>query len=134
MAHLNLENALKALAATVWFWLAPIRPALISVISLPLVDLVLALIVARKSGIPITSSGLKRTTAKLLMYLAATVLAFVVESYLTGPFFPVIHIVTGMVGLTELKSCLEHLDDLGGAPLFSSILKRLAPPNDGDLK
>lgn len=125
-----MMKLLKLVLGAIWFWITPIRPALISVLSLPMVDLVLALASAHKAGTKITSSGLKRTVAKMLVYLSATILAFVVEMYLTGPYFPVIHVVTGLVGLTELKSCLEHLDDLGGAPLFASILSKLAPPKE----
>jgi hypothetical protein len=29
--------------------------------------------------------------------------------------------------MSELKSCLEHLDELGGNALFGSLLKKLAP-------
>jgi hypothetical protein len=35
--------------------------------------------------------------------------------------------------MTELKSCLEHLDDLGGNKLFGSILAALAPQNQQNL-
>lgn len=121
---------LKPLGLILWLWLMPIHSAVISVLTLPLIDLLLGLIGAYRAKRPITSSGLKRTVGKLLMYETATVLAFIVEHYLIGQFIPVIHIVTGLIGITELKSCLEHLDELGGQPLFASILAKLAPPQD----
>jgi hypothetical protein len=89
--------------------------------------LILALLVAHRQKQAIQSSGLKRTVAKTALYLAGLVLAFVTESYLTGPVVPCVHIVTGLVGITELKSCLEHLDVLNGAPVFAAVLSKLAP-------
>jgi hypothetical protein len=124
----------KLALAAIWLWLMPIHPALISVMCLPIVDLALALLCARKAGRPLTSSGLKRTVGKVLMYESATILAFVVEIYLIGDLLPAVKVVTGLIGMTELKSCLEHLDELGGSPLFASILNKLAPgqPNNED--
>lgn len=120
----TLDSLLLVIVAV----LAPLKGVLITVMMLPLVDLLLALICAKKSKVKITSSGLKRTIAKVLMYEIATVLAFMTETWLTGDLVPAIKIVTGLIGVTELKSCLEHLDDLNGMPLFTSILSRLAPP------
>lgn len=128
MTYQTITIAIKTLAAIVWLALLPIHAAVISVMALPLVDLALALIAAKRLGKPITSSGLKRTVAKILVYEMATILAFVVEHYLAGEFVPVVKTVTGLVGMTELKSCLEHLDDLGANPLFASLLNKLAPP------
>ena len=122
----------KYALTALWVALMPIRPAMASVLMLPLVDLILALVVARRGKVAITSTGLKRTVGKVLMYETATILAFVVETSLTGPWVPVVKMVTGLIGMTELKSCLEHLDELGGQPLFASLLSRLAPPQPPD--
>jgi hypothetical protein len=105
--------------------LAPAKTSLVAVMVLPLVDLGLALAVAVKTKQPITSSGLKRTVAKLLMYEVATVLAFITEKYLTGDIVPCMRIVTGLVGITELKSCLEHLDELSGGSFFKAAVNQL---------
>lgn len=125
-------KTLKALIAAAWLLCIPLHPALISVMVLPLVDLVLGLLGAKKAGLPITSAGLKRTVAKVFMYELATILAFITESYLLGSLVPVVKMITGLIGMTELKSCLEHLDELGGQPLFASILTKLAPPSQKD--
>jgi len=117
----------KAAAISVWIALVPIHPAIISVMSLPLIDLVLALLIAQRKGTPITSAGLKRTVAKILMYEVAVVLAFVTETYLLSSLVPAVKLVTGIIGMTELKSCLEHLDELSGNSLYASLLKKLAP-------
>lgn len=122
-------NLIK-LVISVWVLLAPIRPAMASVMALPLIDLALGLYCAYRAKRPITSSGIKRTVAKVCLYEIALILAFIVENWLTGPFIPCIRMVSGLVGITELKSCLEHLDELGGQPFFASLVSRLAPPSD----
>jgi hypothetical protein len=124
----SVVKAVKLLLLAAWVGLAPVHPAVITALCLPLVDLTLALISARRAGEAITSAGLKRSVAKVLMYELAIVLAFVTEQYLLSSLVPAVRVVTGLIGMTELKSCLEHLDTLGGQPLFASILKRLAPP------
>lgn len=128
----NLLRLAKMAFICVWMALAPIRPALLSILLLPLVDLTLGLIAAYRAKRPITSSGIKRTVAKVLIYQVAALLAFCVETYLTGGWVPAVRMVTGLIGVTELKSCLEHLDELGGSPLFASLLKKLAPGHPED--
>lgn len=118
---------LKPLLIMVYMWLMPIKPALISVMALPMIDLLLALIGAFRRKEPITSSGLKRTVGKVLMYEFTTILAFVVETYLLDGFIPVIKIVTGLIGMVELKSCIEHLNEINGNPIFAMIIAKLTP-------
>ncbi len=125
-----LLRTIKLMLLSAWIALVPIHPALISVMCLPIADLALALLCARKNKEAITSSGLKRTVAKVLMYEAAVILAFVTETTLLGSLVPAVKMITALIGITELKSCLEHLDILGGAPFFASILNKLAPPKD----
>jgi hypothetical protein len=118
----------KLLALAAWVGLAPVHPAIATALCLPCVDLVLALLAARKAGTPVKSAGLKRSVAKVLMYELAIILAFVTEQYLLTSLVPAVRIVTGLIGMTELKSCLEHLEDLSGQPIFAAILTKLAPP------
>ena len=129
-----LQHYALPLAAVAWLTLEPVHTSVVAVLALPLIDLILALLVARKTKQPVTSAGMKRTVAKILVYETATLLAFVVETYLTGPVVPACRIVTGLTGLTELKSCLEHLDELSGTNLLAAAIAKLAPeqPNDKD--
>lgn len=107
---------------------APIKPALVCVMALPIADLVLALIVARRKKQPITSSGLKRTVAKILVYELAVLLAFFTEQFLTGDAVPALKYVTTLIGVTELKSLLEHMDSLSNGSFFKTIVDKLTPP------
>ncbi len=129
-----LEAHFYLLAMVFWVWLAPIRPSLAAAMTLSLVDLCLGILVDAKTKLPqgffgwlrmIRSAGLKRTAAKITLYLAGIVLASFTERYLEVPY--VVHLITGMIGVTELKSCLEHLDEIHAEPVFAKILTRMAP-------
>jgi hypothetical protein len=85
---------------------------------LSLVDLVTGILASRKSGIPITSNGLKRTVLKVAIYEVAVLCAFLVGTYLTGPMVPILNICSSLIGLTELKSVLENLDIINGGSFF----------------
>ncbi len=125
--NMTATKIVNTVLIALWIALLPIHPAIISALCLPAVDLVLGLLVANRDKKPITSSGIKRTVAKIMLYEFAIVLAFCVETYMTSSVVPIIHMVTGLIGVTELKSCIEHMDDLYGSPLFLALLARLAP-------
>ncbi len=114
---------------------APIQSAATCAIVFPLVDLLLALLVSFKSSRPpsaidalrrVRSSGIKRTVAKTALYLAGLLLAYSAETWLGVPFAT--RVVSVLIGSTELKSCLEHLDELAAQPLFKTALAKLSPP------
>lgn len=115
-----------------WALLAPAHAAMGAVMALPVVDLVLALAVARKNGQSVTSGGLKRTVAKILMYELAVILAYVTQATLTGDLVPALRIVAGLIGVTELKSCLEHLDEMSGGSFFKTAIDRLTGQQRSD--
>ncbi len=115
------ETSLLALLAL----FAPAKSVLITVMVLSMVDLVTGLVASRKSGSPITSTGLKRTILKVVIYQVAVLSAFLVEQFLTGPDMPVMKWVSGLIGLVELKSVLENLDLIAGGSFFRSLTDRL---------
>ena len=103
----------------------PIKASLVAVGVLTFIDLVSGVCAAHKRGEKITSSGLKRTVVKLLVYEVVVMLGFLVEQYLTGDLIPIVKILSGMVGITELKSVLENLEDLTGLPLLRLLIDKL---------
>ena len=136
------SKTLLAVLAALWFAFMPMQSTLIAVVVLPLFDLFLALAVAFKEKWAtvrwysclsvIESAGIKRSVAKITLYLIGAIMAFIAETWLTGPVIPCVKVVTGLVGVTELKSCLEHLDNLGGGQLFKQAISALAPGHDKD--
>lgn len=116
-----LEIAFLGIAAL----FAPIQATLIVAMSLVVVDLITGILAAHKRKEPITSSGIKRTVGKIVLYELAICLAFVCQQYLTGDLFPASKLVTAIVGMTELKSVLENIDTIAGTSMFKTILNKL---------
>ena len=116
---------LEALALALLVVFAPIQAAVITTFTLIILDLVTGILAARKRGEPISSSGLKRTVGKVLLYELAIVAAFLVQQYLTGDLFPASKLVTAMIGLVELSSMLENLDTLNGNPIFKTLIAKI---------
>ncbi len=122
-----------ALAAVAIF--APIHAAIYTAFCLIIVDLASGLVAAKKRGEAITSSGIKRTVGKIVLYEVAICAAFLVQQYLTGDLFPALKLVTALVGLVELKSILENLDAINGSPLFKAIVSKIVQAeSDSDKK
>lgn len=120
----QLKNYLLSILLAIAAVLAPIKSTLLVALSLIALDLILGLLAARKQKLPITSSGLKRTIIKLVVYEMAIALAYL-ASMLTGPLIPLVNIVGSFVALTELKSCMENLNILGGGSLLQALIDKL---------
>jgi len=103
----------------------PIKAALVAIVVLTLLDLVAGVAAAIKSKEAITSSGLKRTVVKMLVYLSVACLSYVVQKFLTGEMLPLANIMTGLIGITELKSILENLESITGLPLLQLLINKL---------
>lgn len=104
---------------------APIKAALLTMLTLIGVDLITALLACKKAGEPITSNGLRRTLIKAAVYGTAICLGFLTETYLTGDLMPITKIITGYIGITELLSVLENINELGNNNLLKKLLEKL---------
>ena len=100
----------------------------LSSMALVLIDLITGIWASRKQNIPITSSGLQRTIIKLGIYEVAIFLAFIAQQYLIKA-IPVANIVSSFVGLTELTSCLENINIIGGGNLLKDLITKLGSNN-----
>lgn len=124
MKHVGL-NIILALAAI----FAPAAGMLGTAFALVMFDLVSGILASRKQNIPITSSGLQRTVVKCLVYEISIALAFITEVYLFNHSMPVSNIVAGLIGVTELKSCFENIDIIGGGDLLKQVINKLGSKN-----
>lgn len=124
-----MKQYLISLGLSIATIFAPVKQVMIVTFILIAVDLLLGVMAARKTTVPITSAGLRRTVSKLFVYEVAICLGFLVETYFTGPVIPVVKIITGFIGLTELKSCLENADALNGAPILKALIDKLGSSN-----
>lgn len=117
-----IKNVLLAIGVV----LAPIKMSLLVALGMCVLDLVLGIMAARKRGEAVKSLGLRRTIIKVFIYESAIVCSFLVETYMVGPDLMILKLVTAMIGLTELKSVLENLNELSDGSVLKAILDRLS--------
>jgi hypothetical protein len=118
------EIALK-LGIAVLAVFAPAQSVMLSCMALILADLFTGVIASRKRKEPLTSSGFKRTLVKLVVYETAIALGFIAQHYLMADAIPVINIIGSYVGLTELTSAYENINEISGSNLLKNILDKL---------
>jgi phage-related holin len=110
--------------------LAPIKPVMITVGVLIILDLVIGIMAALKRKEHISSAALRRTISKLVIYQVAVISGFICETYLIDHLIPISKLVAGMIGAVELKSILENANEVNGEPIFNKLIKSLGSVND----
>lgn len=119
----KLENILGGLFTV----LAPTQTMALTALLLVLVDLLTGLVAARKQGNVITSNGLKRTVLKLVVYELLICLAYLTDTYLTkGVTLTILPLVTGVIGIGEIKSVTENLSIITGDDVISRLLSTIS--------
>ena len=109
--------------------LAPIKAVLLVTGYLIMADLVSGILAAKKRGDSITSSGIRRTVVKFLVYNLAILTAFLIETYLVANVFPMAKIVSSIIGVTEGVSIFENLNTINGSNIFKKVLDVLGSKN-----
>jgi len=125
---------LKAAAVAVIAILAPIHSVMLTTGILIFADLLLGVIAAYKRKETITSAALRRTVTKILVYQTAIVTGFLCEKFLLSGSIPVVKLAAGAIGLVEVKSIMENLNEINGSPIFNSLLSALGSKNDSPPK
>jgi predicted transcriptional regulator len=121
-----LKNALVASIAV----FAPIQAVIIITGALVFADLITGILAARKRGDKINSAGLGRTVTKTTVYLTAVCMGFLVEKYMINEIISISKIVSGIIGMVELKSLMENLNTIHGQNIFKEIIYKLGSHND----
>lgn len=104
----------------------PIKASLITALVLIILDFIFGVWASIKRGEKVTSTGFKRTVIKVMVYELCIMLAYLVEHYLTQGFLPATNIASSFVGLTELKSILENLEDIANMPILQLLMNKLS--------
>jgi phage-related holin len=118
-------NRLELLALSILAVFAPVKTVLITTLILVAADFVTGIIASWRKGDAITSRGMKQSVVKAVLYEAAILLAYLAEHYLIGDSVPATKIITSLIGMTELLSCIENLNRINGSPVFSLIINKL---------
>jgi hypothetical protein len=127
---IKMIEYLKSLMIAILAVFAPIKAVIVVTGVLVIADLITGVIAAHKRGQQITSAGLRRTVTKTTVYLSAVCLGFLVEKYMIDSILPISKLVSGIIGVVELKSLMENLNTIHGSDLFKSIIDRLGSIND----
>lgn len=109
---------------------APIQGMIITVFLLILCDLAFGVVAAYKRKEAISSAGIRRTVTKLFVYEVSIMISFLAEVYLLGGILPISKMLAGVIGLAELKSVIESMNEIHGGNMFADIIKKLGSSND----
>jgi phage-related holin len=121
-----MRQFLEAIGLSIVAVFLPIKAILFVMLVLVIADFITGIYAAIKAKRLITSAGLKRTVGKFLIYELSVCLAFLVHQYLIGDLIPAEKIIASAIGLTELKSILENLDEITGQNTFQALLNRIS--------
>jgi phage-related holin len=108
---------------------APIQGMLGAALALIVLDLITGILASRKRQEPLSSSGLQRTIVKLVVYEVSIAAAFIAQHYLLNDSLPCANIMASFVGITELKSVLENMNDISGQDLLKTVIDKLGSSN-----
>jgi hypothetical protein len=125
-----MELVIKAILASLIAILTPVYPLLATVGFLIFADFIVGIVAAKNRGEVITSSAMRRTVSKILVYQLAILSGFLVETYLVGGLIPISKLAASAIGLVEIKSLFESANELAGKDIFKDLLKKLGSDND----
>lgn len=104
--------------------LAPIETAMIACGFLIMMDLLFALIAAKKNGVKIESSKLKITAIKMLVYNLFLISGFIAETYLSS-YIPFVKIIVTYLSSVEIFSISESFQKITGLPILKYVKQQI---------
>lgn len=109
---------------------APIGPVFLTVFLAVFADTITGCWAAKKRGEAITSSGLRRTVSKILIYFIVIGTGYLLDTYLIGSLSPVVKLTGAYIGIVEFTSILENSSAILGQNIFQILIKKLGSSND----
>ena len=110
--------------------MSPIHGVMLTTGGLIFVDFVTGIWAAHKRNEEISSSAMRRTVSKFLIYQMTIISAFFLETYMMGNILPVTKLVASVIGMVEFKSILENANSILGVDIFKHLVKKLGSKND----
>lgn len=117
---------LKDLIIGIAIILSPIHTVIFAMLGMVAADFITGVWAAKHRKEPITSAGFKQTLIKTMIYLICIICGFFTEQYLTLNLIPLTKIISGFIGLTEMKSLLENLDEISGDGLLKLLIDTIS--------
>lgn len=66
----------------------------------------------------------------MLVYEVAIALGFIAQHYLMQDVLPICSIIGSYIGITELLSAYENINEIAGGDLLKDVIKKLGSEND----
>jgi hypothetical protein len=129
MAGAKLLTWGKAVALAVLAVLVPVKPLVLGALALIFLDAVVGCWAAMRRGEKLTSAGFRRTVSKTLVYTLAIIAGHVTGVYMLRGLVPVASLVSGAIGVVEIKSVLESGSEIVGVDLFRAVIDRIGSKN-----
>lgn len=122
----GLFYAVKTAIIYLWLWLSwllmPVSAYMVFTAFLVLCDLFTGVQAARKRNEAINSKGLGRSVVKISVYFIAVLIARgATVVFLPNSDFDFVHVVAGLIALTEIKSNFENIATVTGMDLLAEI-------------
>ena len=115
-----IRTALIKVSISVVSLLAPLQESIIAIGFLIAVDLIMGLIASYRNDIALTSSRLKNTAVKMLVYNLLLISSFVCETFLI-PFIPMTKIALAFLGTVEITSLGESFQKITGISFIKYV-------------
>lgn len=116
------EFILKILMALV-VYLTPLFEPLTIIFVFVTVDFVTGIIASRKRGIPCSSRRLRISVTKLVCYMSAVMLSFMLQKTFNLDWFVVYKYVGALICVIEFISILENFAVITEHPFFMKLIK-----------
>ena len=120
--YIKLLEMKEIIVAFLISFFVPIYPQMIAVGVLVSFDFIFGIWAAYKKGEDITSSKMRNTLSKGIVYMFAIITAHLSESYLVQA-IPITQAVVSLVGIIEIKSLFENYSKITGVPFLKSLQK-----------
>jgi DNA integrity scanning protein DisA with diadenylate cyclase activity len=121
MNYLNWNSLFKSFALALIAFISPIKWLIIGVGALILLDTLSGLYRAYKLKQEITSKRFGHIVSKLLLYNIAIISGYILQLMIGLEILPLAKIISVAIGLTELKSITENVNEITGIDLWQFI-------------
>ena len=105
--------------------LSPVKPLLLTVGFLIIVDFIFGIWRAKKLGETITSRKMSNTLSKMVLYNLAILSVYLLGKYVIDTGLPLEKIAAGLISIIEIKSLDESFQKIFGFSLWQKIAKAI---------
>ena len=134
----NIKGSSAAIGGIILSFLTPIIPLILIVGGAIVLDTLTGVYKSKKKDIPITSKGYRSIVSKMVMYNAAVILFFCIETYILQDIIGLLtdinliltKVVTTTLLFIEVKRINENYEEVTGVDAFKEFKKLLKRSKD----